>query len=184
MISYTDIEKANAGIQTLDIKGKDYAIVNERVNAFRKVFPTGRIETEQIYLIGEVGSRTVGFFARVYTEDGRLLGTGHAEEHEKSTFINKTSFIENCETSAVGRALGMAGFGISTSIASAEEVQNAIANQEEPLATEGQINMLLKYYTGFNLTRLLDANNIDDLSKLPRSKASELIGKLKEKRNG
>lgn len=58
-----------------------------------------------------------------------VLGTGTAYEKEGSTFINKTSYIENCETSAVGRALGMAGFGIDTSIASAEEVQNAIANQ-------------------------------------------------------
>ena len=59
----------------------------------------------------------------------RLLGTGTAYEKENSTFINKTSYIENCETSAVGRALAMCGIGIDTSIASAEEVQNAINNQ-------------------------------------------------------
>jgi hypothetical protein len=66
-----------------------------------------------------------------YSESGelRILGTGMAYEKENSTFINKTSYIENCETSACGRALGMAGFGIDTSVASAEEVQNAIANQ-------------------------------------------------------
>jgi hypothetical protein len=63
-------------------------------------------------------------------EDTLLLGTGHAYEKESSSFINKTSYIENCETSAVGRALAMAGFGIDTSIASAEEVGNAINNQQ------------------------------------------------------
>ena len=51
---------------------------------------------------------------------------------ENSSFINKTSYIENCETSAVGRALGMAGIGIDTAVASAEEVQNAINNQNKP----------------------------------------------------
>ena len=69
--------------------------------------------------------------AMVCGEDGKLLGTGTAQEKETSSFINKTSFIENCETSAVGRALGMCGFGIDTSIASAEEVQNAINNQDK-----------------------------------------------------
>ena len=60
-----------------------------------------------------------------------LLGTGTAYEKENSTFINKTSYIENCETSAVGRALGMIGIGIDTSVASYEEVSNAIKQQEE-----------------------------------------------------
>ncbi len=61
----------------------------------------------------------------------RLLGTGTAYEKENSSFINKTSYIENCETSAVGRALGMAGFGIDTSIRSAEEMQNADLQQNQ-----------------------------------------------------
>ena len=57
------------------------------------------------------------------------MGTGTAYEKEGSTFINKTSYIENAETSAVGRALGFCGFGIDTSVASYEEVTNAINNQ-------------------------------------------------------
>jgi hypothetical protein len=71
------------------------------------------------------------FRATVCDENMQILGTGTAYEKETSSFINKTSYIENCETSAVGRALGMCGFGIDTSIASAEEVQNAIKNQQE-----------------------------------------------------
>ena len=62
--------------------------------------------------------------------EGNVLGVGHAYEKEDSSFINKTSYIENCETSAVGRALGMAGFGIDASICSAEELQNAVLNQD------------------------------------------------------
>lgn len=129
MIKWEDIQKANASIRTTDIKGKLYAEVNQRIKAFRMVYPEGVISTE---LVSDengvcIMKATVGFHA----EDGMFikLGNGTAYEKEGSTFINKTSYIENCETSAVGRALGMAGFGIDTSVASAEEVQNAILNQ-------------------------------------------------------
>ena len=62
--------------------------------------------------------------------EGVLVATGHAYEKEASSFINKTSYIENCETSAIGRALGVYGIGIDASLASAEEVVNAVNNQE------------------------------------------------------
>ena len=61
---------------------------------------------------------------------GRVIATGHAHEERSASNINKTSFVENCETSAVGRALAMLGIGIDTSIASANEVSDAIAKQE------------------------------------------------------
>ena len=69
--------------------------------------------------------------ASIHDEEGRLLGTGTAYEKEGSSNINKTSYIENCETSAVGRALAMCGLGIDLSVASFEEVQNAIEQQEK-----------------------------------------------------
>ena len=138
-MTYKDIENANAQIRTIAIerKGKtgkpetkEYAEVNQRIKAFRMVFPDGFIHTELVNDMAGVCT----FRAIVgYYEDGvqRVLGTGTAYEKENSTFINKTSYIENCETSAVGRALGMAGFGIDTSVASAEEVQNAMLNQKK-----------------------------------------------------
>ena len=58
------------------------------------------------------------------------VATATAREEKTASFINKTNYVENCETSAVGRALGMCGFGIDVSVVSAEEVQNAIQNQE------------------------------------------------------
>lgn len=126
-ITYEDIERANSTIKTTDIKGKDYAEVPQRIKAFRMLFPLGKILTSMIS--NENG--VCVFRAEVYTDDNVLLGTGTAYEKENSTFINKTSYIENCETSAVGRALGMCGLGIDTSVASAEEVGNAIAQQED-----------------------------------------------------
>ena len=125
-MKYLDIAIANETIKTTDIKGKDYAEVNQRIKAFRMVYPQGTIQTQMIS--NENG--VCIFQARIYDDFNRLLGTGTAYEKEDSSFINKTSYIENCETSAVGRALGMCGFGIDVSVASAEEVQNAINNQE------------------------------------------------------
>lgn len=125
-MKYLDLAIANETIKTTDIKGKDYAEVNQRIKAFRMVYPQGMIKTDIESLVDDVCVMR----AEVYTDNGLLLGTGTAYEKENSTFINKTSYIENCETSAVGRALGMAGFGIDVSVASAEEVQNAINNQE------------------------------------------------------
>ena len=72
----------------------------------------------------------------VLNEDGRVIADGIAEETKGSTFINKTSYIENCQTSAWGRALGNLGIGIDTSIASAEEVKTAIKQQENPKTKE------------------------------------------------
>lgn len=128
-VKFEDIKKANESIVTLDVKGKAYSEVNQRIKAFRMVYPMGAILTEMVS--NENGICI--FRAKVLDENGNILGIGTAYEKEGSTFINKTSYIENCETSAVGRALGMAGFGIDTSIASAEEVQNAIAQQNEKL---------------------------------------------------
>ena len=125
MIKYEQIAKANDSIRATDIKGKDYAEVNQRVKAFRQVHPNGTITTEIVSLQDGV----VLMKATILDDDQRLIATGLAYEKENSTFINKTSFIENCETSAVGRALGMCGFGIDVSIASKEEVENAQANQ-------------------------------------------------------
>ena len=130
MITFEQLQRANETIKTTDIKGKEYAEVNQRIKAFRMVYPDGVIFTniESIENGICIMEAKVGY----YDEDGSVkwLGEGHAYEKENSSFINKTSYIENCETSAVGRALGMAGFGIDTSIASAEEVQNAMAQQD------------------------------------------------------
>lgn len=128
-VTYENIKKANDTIKTTDIKGKNYAEVNQRIKAFRMVYPTGYIHTHFHSIENGVCVilAEVGYY---YNGEKKELGTGMAYEKENSTFINKTSYIENCETSAVGRALGMAGFGIDVSVASAEEVSNAIMQQE------------------------------------------------------
>lgn len=125
-ITFNDIVTANKGLKSTNIKGKEYIEVNQRIKAFRSLYPEGTINTEII----SVDSGACLMKATVLNESGAVLGVGHAFELESSSYINKTSYIENCETSAVGRALGMCGIGIDTSIASYEEVANAIHQQE------------------------------------------------------
>ena len=131
-MKYLDLAIANEQIKTLEIKGNDYALVNQRIKAFRMVYPDGIIDTQLLSNNNGVCifKAQVGYYENEIDGCVRWLGTGYAYEKEDSSFINKTSYIENCETSAVGRALGMAGFGIDVSVASAEEMQNAINNQE------------------------------------------------------
>jgi len=139
MMDYKDIEKVNAEINMIDLKGNDYAMVPERVTAFRKIFPDGFIETQMVSISPDW--KTVIFEARAgyYREDGSmvLLATGHAKEVQGQGMVNGTSHIENCETSAVGRALGMIGFGLNGGgICSAEELVNAVVGQKQIEAEE------------------------------------------------
>jgi hypothetical protein len=180
MLTYEEISKANATMKTTDIKGKDYAEVNQRIKAFRMVCPGGTIKTSML----SNDNGICVFRAEVYDGEDHLLATGTAYEKESSSFINKTSYIENCETSAVGRALGMCGFGIDTSIASYEEVTNAINNQgkdkqpEMPFKTprEQLITMLLE--KGMDIKKFAAEHNLG--KDTPDVRYLELIGELVE----
>lgn len=132
MISWEAICKAVEPMKTVPIKGKDYVQVTERVKAFRTICPAGCISTEIVSL----DENMVVMRATISDEDGKVLATGLAFEQRDSSYINKTSFIENCETSAVGRALGWLAIGVDASMASAEELVNALKGQERIKAKE------------------------------------------------
>ena len=120
---------------SIKIHGKDYVLVNERVQEFHRLYKNGSIRTDLI----EFSDRFI-VKAEVCPEvsDRMRIFTGLAYELVGSSQINKTSALENCETSAVGRALGMLGIGIDGSFASADEVNNAIHQQKEHSVTEQQ----------------------------------------------
>lgn len=136
MITREQIEAVNSELKSIDIRGKEYAVVAERVKAFRKIIPGGTISTE----IVNMSENEVTMRATVKDEEGRELSTGHANETKGASSINKTSHLENCETSAVGRALGFLGIGVFEDVAGAEEVANAMARQEEIKALSKKID--------------------------------------------
>lgn len=200
-MNWEDLQKANEMIKTISIEKKnrktgettasDYAEVNQRIKAFRSVFPMGCISTEMIYR--EHG--TVVFKASIMDDNGKLLGTGTAQEKEDSSFINQTSYIENCETSAVGRALGMCGFGVDRSVASYEEVKNAMLNQNDvqeskkdarkpantyKLIDKDQADIIRKAYEGNEekLQKFLENRSVTKLEMLRWDHAQALIDRL------
>ena len=131
-MTYGDIERVNSEISMINLKGKDYAMVPERVTAFRKLYPEGFIQTEIIAMEGPVVVMKAK--AGYYREDGTeiILGTGIAREERGKGMVNSTSHIENCESSAVGRCLGFIGLGLNGGgICSAEELANAVVAQRQ-----------------------------------------------------
>lgn len=185
-MNYQDIQSVNAEIKTIDLKGKQYASVAERVTAFRKLYPEGFITTE----IVEHDGTTVLMKAKAgfCTDKGDriILGTGYAQEVRGKGMVNGTSYIENCETSAVGRALGMVGIGIGDAICSADEYTNATnARNKEELAqmseirtdilcsVNGDMDLLsndIKRITGGKFTSL-DGMNIEQLIAIRKIEA-------------
>ena len=113
-------------MKTINIHGKQYVEVKERIKYFRENFKDWSLTSEVIDLTED---RCV-IKATISNEKGRVIASGIAYESKGSSYINKTSFIENCETSSWGRALANIGIGLDVAIASADEVLNAKAQDK------------------------------------------------------
>lgn len=136
---------ADSGI--VNIRGKEYQTVAKRIADFRVKYPLFAVETDVISAADLVCVK-----ALIKDDNDRVLATGYAEEVRDSTNINKTSALENCETSAVGRALAFFGYG-GSEIASANEVNDAIiAGAKKEVA-----DYFLKYNGAIS-------NNLDSVS--------------------
>lgn len=157
-MNFEQLKAINEKLDTVDFKGKGYVMVNKRVLAFRELFPNGRIETEIVDLTNGV----VTMKAYVYNEEGVLLATGYAQEKESSSYINKTSFVENAETSCVGRALGWVGIGVDGSMASAEELANAITNQKKMKEEDAKKAAETAYPSRDEMIRVISEKNLND----------------------
>ena len=115
---------SSSQIPTVDIKGKKYSTVNERHRHLLQYFPEARFNEEILFHDND----RVVVKTELYISD-TIYAVGHAEEHRNANFINKTSAMENCSSSSLGRCL--AAFGLSGSeYASAEELVNALNNQK------------------------------------------------------
>lgn len=118
-------------IQTVNIHGKQYVPVSERLK-----LANGDLSS----VVTEIVSNDVNEVvvkATIITKKGTFVG--HASSSKKSSGIEGQSPIEVAETSALGRALGFAGFGVLEGIASAEEIKVAHAKSEVRASEEGTI---------------------------------------------
>lgn len=172
-VSYEQIAKANNEIKKTDVRGSEYAPVNERIKAFRKVYPTGPIIT----FMEAKEDNYVRFRAEIRDEEGNVIATGTASEtltgDAKKDYINITSMTENCETSAVGRALGFAGFGVDKAIASAEDIER---NKENMKQYEIYNKMFIRESEAITVVK----NSINELMRKMGIRKVELDDKVKE----
>ena len=125
---------SNAKIKTTNIKGKQYAEVHERIKHFRGEPNYASLGINTEVLEWDKDKEEIVIRATIYDTNrdiGRILASGIAHERrdDKQSFVNKTSYVENAETSAIGRALACMGIGIEDAYASAFEVANAVAQQ-------------------------------------------------------
>ena len=111
---------------SIDIDGKAYTTVANRINVFRKFFPDYSIITN---IISDDDIKVV-VQTKITTPSGVVIATGLAEEFRGKNIINTTSALENAETSSIGRALACLSLG-GSEYASANEVENAISQQKQ-----------------------------------------------------
>lgn len=156
-------------MKTITIKGKPYTLVAERLKEFRKNkdYDNWTIGTEVLNVTPEY----VVMKATVYNPEGKTRAIGHACEHREG-HINKTSYVENCETSAIGRALAMLGIGVIDDIASGDEV--ALARDAEP----DQINYIETLLNTCSLDEQQRKNVEDELVTLTYARAEKCIAYL------
>ena len=118
-------------IKTISIRGKQYVTVAERLRQLHlsvsNDMPGPSIDTKIVYAEGGIYIVKATVIPDITQPE--CFFTGHAKEDESKGQVNGTSSLENCETSAIGRALGNAGYGSAESIASANEVMNAMHQQ-------------------------------------------------------
>jgi len=117
-----------------------YIPVHTRIAEFYEKYPDGRIVTEIIRLNEDSGFVCIKAGAYRNRDDTEPSSTGHAFEIRGQGYVNTTSFIENGETSAVGRALANLGFKIDNGIASREEMQKVerMTEASKPTGNNGR----------------------------------------------
>ena len=127
LINDVDLVRNNNGVE---FRGKKYSMVVDRVITFRKAFGWDYgIETDVVTEL--TGDNMVAVKCVIKNTEGRIVGSGLAYEHKDNGPVNKLSALENCETSAIGRALASMGLA-GGEYASGDEI-NLIDDKEEAL---------------------------------------------------
>ena len=186
-MKYYNMAKKITKDKAIDIKGKDYILVKDRVLFFNEEYINGSIATE---LVSEPTAEMVVIKAIVTpdVENPTRIFTGYSQATWGEGMVNKTAAIENCETSAIGRALGAMGIGVLDSIASADEMRKTeYANPSEP-ASEKQLNAICISLKKLGVseencmdTELKIGNNLIKVKDLNKRQGTMLMGMIFDK---
>lgn len=124
-------------LPTINIKGKEYVLVKDRISHFNEICPNGAIQTERI---SDWDKEIIKATVIPDCDKPARFFTGYSQAKRGDGYINQTSALENAETSAVGRALAFMGIGIIDSIASADEVNKAQNQNKSQTSASAQSN--------------------------------------------
>jgi|TARA_R110000851_G_scaffold295628_1_gene450605 hypothetical protein len=169
-------------MKTINIHGKQYVEVKERVKYFREHFKDWALTSEILEL---TDTRCV-IKSTVLNDKDRVIATGIAYEILGSSHINKTSFVENCETSSNGRALANLGIMIETSIASADEIQYAKAQETKPKTeklTDDKFSAMIVAIGEGKGDTVKDRMKNYKLTKKQQAKLDELLSDKKDEKS-
>ena len=155
------------GLEAIELKHKDkdgstktsyYVPVTEKMKHFRSAdeFKDWSLETEML----EYDPTEVVFIARARDINGKIQSTGHAHENQTVGYINKTSYIENAETSAIGRCLAYLNIGVIDDIAGYEEMQNAIKQQNSIDSVRAKLKTAIDYMKSSDIMSASEIENI------------------------
>ena len=188
------IDNASHGKTWIERKAKDgqpakpgrwYPTVALRVEAFRRFF-----DVSDWGIVTDIVTNTeltVCIRAKIvsFSDDpSRVVATGTAEEVRGSSYINKTSALENAETSAIGRAL--ASFGLhGGEMASANEIEQATAQRDIPMATKDQLDRATELMGLMAMDEAETAKSlrVEKLAELTEARATRLLTRLTELNN-
>jgi len=166
-------------MKAIKIKGKDYITVNERLKHFR--LDDSYKGWNIIEDVAEINNNEIIVTVTIVDDDGVLRSKASSHEYRDSSMINKTSFLENAATSALGRALGYLGIGIDTSIASADEMNGAINRQNYITKEQRNKPIAKRKLTDQQLTKLIEEGTHSQAKKVIETFecSEEQIEKLK-----
>ena len=167
--------------KAIQFKGKDYVQVKDRVNYFNEEYPNGSIETE---ILNQENERVVMKATIIPDVSNARRFTGHSQAVWGDGYINKTSALENAETSAVGRAMAMMGIGVIDGISSVDEINKAQLAEPANMYQVTEIKKLAEQYTTpEKLTEALKRAGVSKVEDLSKTRAEFILTKLREKRD-
>jgi len=161
-------------IPTVDIKGKQYTTVKDRVMYFQDKFKDHALLSIPI----KIDENIAIFEAQVVDPNGKIISNGFAYESSANGFINKVNHIENADTSAKGRALGFLGIGIVAGIATADDVKRT---EEIPNEIADKIEVLQKNLNENEIYHLLAFHKVKKLSELTAEQVALALDQFKER---
>ena len=186
--------------KAINIKGKEYVMVKDRITYFNETYPNGSIDTG----VESDNGKEIVFYAMVTPDVSNpdRTFTGYAGGIRGGSGVDSTSAIENAETSAVGRALAMMGIGIIDSVASVDEINKVSIHQKIDSGVSrgitdtqgGDSELMTKEQEKYVKTLIMRKFGIMNKEQLPtlertlgykiddmtKKEASDMIGKLNE----